>query len=607
MSLTKVSYSMINGTPYNVLDFGAKGDGVTDDAAAINAAFQAALTTGDNGEVLFPIGTYLVKSPITIIDRPGMSGQINIKIKGLGPAGNAKGYYPGTYQSALIKADASFSGAYVLGYIRSPGVYAFQGIEIENISIDTGNYVDYGIQIDNPVGVTMNSVNAFNAKITNIYLNAVDGDGFNVNLTDIYLWGGTPAQVTTPTQYGINSNARYAMYNRVVMDGCQTGIKAAADNVIITNCHLEGSLTSIDISTTGGGLARVTNNFIFPYGVGSPGWAGSTTGVKCYGSGGGSALFNTVANNTIWSTQGTNPAGVVFNNSFNNTIISNVFYGTSDGACINIDANGNTIVDSNQFNTADYVIYNVGNYGNIVYTASNQTFGSTYPKFNGYVAYINNALDYLSLGAITSSGQLLVKNTANTNMIALTGNSYQFSVINGYNVDASYNTANAALKIGKNVGNSRSINAGGTVNASGADYAEYMEKSGDFTIQKGDICGIDSKGKLTNLFADSVSFVVKSTNPSLVGGDTWGTDPEGNPLPDIEEKRAKVDRIAFAGQVPVNVQNAVVGGYIIPANTNGFIVGQCVFSPTFEQYQLSVGKVVSINPDGKPQILVKVA
>ena len=192
-------------------------------------------------------------------------------------------------------------------------------------------------------------------------------------------------------------------------------------------------------------------------------------------------------------------------------------------------------------------------------------------------------------------------------MIALTGNSYQFSVINGYNVDASYNTANAALKIGKNVGNSRSINAGGTVNASGADYAEYMEKSGDFTIQKGDICGIDSKGKLTNLFADSVSFVVKSTNPSLVGGDTWGTDPEGNPLPDIEEKRAKVDRIAFAGQVPVNVQNAVVGGYIIPANMNGSIVGQCVSNPTFEQYQLSVGKVVSINPDGKPQILVKIA
>jgi hypothetical protein len=41
MSLTKVTYSMINGSPANVLDFGAVGDGVTDDTAAFNAALAA--------------------------------------------------------------------------------------------------------------------------------------------------------------------------------------------------------------------------------------------------------------------------------------------------------------------------------------------------------------------------------------------------------------------------------------------------------------------------------------------------------------------------------------------------------------------------------------
>jgi hypothetical protein len=46
MSLTKVSYSMINGSCLNVADFGAKGDGSTDDSSALNTAFQYAATNG---------------------------------------------------------------------------------------------------------------------------------------------------------------------------------------------------------------------------------------------------------------------------------------------------------------------------------------------------------------------------------------------------------------------------------------------------------------------------------------------------------------------------------------------------------------------------------
>jgi hypothetical protein len=133
-----------------------------------------------------------------------------------------------------------------------------------------------------------------------------------------------------------------------------------------------------------------------------------------------------------------------------------------------------------------------------------------------------------------------------------------------------------------------------------------MEKAGEFFIAKGDVCGIDADGKLTNVYANAVAFVVKSTNPSYVGGDSWGAgykdDPEG-----LEAARQKVDRIAFSGQVPVNVLGATPGQYIVPGNDNGAIKGVAVSNPSFEQYQMAIGKVIAIEDDGRARIIVKIA
>ncbi|MDE6117642.1 MAG: right-handed parallel beta-helix repeat-containing protein [Duncaniella sp.] len=53
-----MTLSAIAGGVYNVRDFGAKGDGVTLDSPAINAAIEAAVAEG-GGQVLLPAGTYL--------------------------------------------------------------------------------------------------------------------------------------------------------------------------------------------------------------------------------------------------------------------------------------------------------------------------------------------------------------------------------------------------------------------------------------------------------------------------------------------------------------------------------------------------------------------
>ena len=56
MALTKAHNRMIEGAAVNVKDFGAVGDGVTDDTTAIQAAIDSVSTNG--GHVYFPTGTY---------------------------------------------------------------------------------------------------------------------------------------------------------------------------------------------------------------------------------------------------------------------------------------------------------------------------------------------------------------------------------------------------------------------------------------------------------------------------------------------------------------------------------------------------------------------
>ena len=271
---------------------------------------------------------------------------------------------------------------------------------------------------------------------------------------------------------------------------------------------------------------------------------------------------------------------------------------------------------------------------------------NTHAWFNAPSGTAGNAITFTQAMALDASGNLLVGGTTSTARITgtstglvlysritgVTGDGFQISQFAGdgnsdnhqffaANTSGSGNAAATMYKLGK-ASTGRSINAAGTINAAGLDYAEYMTKAGGFTVAKGDVVGINAEGKLINVFADAVSFAVKSTNPSYVGGDTWGT-PEALGLTKLsddatqEEKNAfataleaarqTVDRIAFAGQVPVNVTGATAGQYIVPVNDNGAIKGEAVSNPTFEQYQKAVGKVIAIEQDGRAKIIVKVA
>lgn len=79
-----------------------------------------------------------------------------------------------------------------------------------------------------------------------------------------------------------------------------------------------------------------------------------------------------------------------------------------------------------------------------------------------------------------------------------------------------------ALRVNGQSVSGRSINAGGTINSNGADYAEYERiKDGSPKIERGQIVGFDADGLITTRFDEAVSFGVKTTDPSFVGGDCW--------------------------------------------------------------------------------------
>lgn len=121
---------------YDVRHYGAKGDGTTDDTAAINAAIAAANATG--GVVHMPAGTYKVTAPLTTLDEA-------VCLRGVGDTGNTsntgtlvRSYISGP-TSLLSVGDFGGGGGLVNWYTRN-GV---EGISFEQM-VDT--FASYEIE-----------------------------------------------------------------------------------------------------------------------------------------------------------------------------------------------------------------------------------------------------------------------------------------------------------------------------------------------------------------------------------------------------------------------------------------------------------------------------
>jgi hypothetical protein len=133
MSLTKATYSMILGAPTNIKDFGAKCDGVTDDAAAVQAAIDSFIDY-KGGTLVIPPNT-AIGSTITIADKK------NLIIAGQAGEGFP---YPQLYDSAWVHT-LKWIGAAGGTMLRINNVLL---LTMRDLSISGEDTADYGLYFE---------------------------------------------------------------------------------------------------------------------------------------------------------------------------------------------------------------------------------------------------------------------------------------------------------------------------------------------------------------------------------------------------------------------------------------------------------------------------
>jgi hypothetical protein len=250
MALTKVSYAMIEGSPLNIMDFGAVGDGSTDNYAAFTAAFAAA----EGKKLIIPAGTY----DIQFTGSTGLTVPANIIIEGEGVNNTIINFVPSsttyrnlfdisenmvTVRDVAVTATVPTNGQIGFFNLNASYVY-FESCKFDGAVTNVGStlsHLAYGIV--HPSSGTQNTLYVNNCIFR--------------QLTYPFL----KANASTSTQSNIrviNSIFSENYYNDLGLNGPN----GAIDDVVITNNRFVANRTVASVGPTqalGVALASVSN------------------------------------------------------------------------------------------------------------------------------------------------------------------------------------------------------------------------------------------------------------------------------------------------------------------------------------------------------------
>ena len=340
----------------NVKDFGAVGDGVTDDTAAFTAALAASTSI-----VLIPAGSYYIPSPSSIA---GNTSKLWL---------SSNAFFRTTVLGALLPFTSVFYGEIM------PRDFGPIAVANDNIPQSAGQ--NAGLKVI--TGKFPTATPGLNDRVAATFgVNNIDKTTSGVGIWGINCFAlqnatnsdGSPAtdSMTRAAEFEVNK----------VVGGAQADPWFGG-----TPCRSNG----IEIIGHGGGVFQNTSAIMT--------WANDTTGAKWWQI--GAAISRT----TKW--------GILFKQNPAGASDTGIFLGggATNGACLRVEGNATNIISStgNHVNIID-LSANTGGIGTFVRMPTNATSTASFRNF----ANFNNRID-ISSGDTTSQQSSLFFSHAGTN------------------------------------------------------------------------------------------------------------------------------------------------------------------------------------------------